>query len=1071
MKRRRAQQAMVKPAAAVVLVLLLIIGVSWASCRKKKEAQTPVVELTTDVIISEIMTNNTGTVSDGAGNHPDYIELHNTSGEPQDISGWGLSDREDRLWVFPDKTVLPPDGYILVWCTGEKVENALIADFKLGAEDVIRLTNAMGEPLFTMEIPSIYTGYTLSWDADARQYVQMLPSPLYPNTPKGVAAYEESRKLEQEAADAPLAVGTTAHHNGIYISEFMARNGTTIAGPNGQYPDWIELYNTTKNPVDLSGCGLSDDISKPYKFVFPQGTVIGAREYLLVWCMAEDIEGYISLPFNLSGSKGDCLVLVDNNSGILDMCAFNAQQKDWSMRREQSGADLDTKANAFVASDQPTPGFPNTPQGYAAFDKQRNPDVGVHDITFSEILSDGYRYKLDSKNVPDDDDLGKWVELYNRSDQTVSLTGYSLSDNEKKPTKWVFPEGTSIAGKGYLILYMSGSLPLEGKKEDTVTPEMKALTLDFSVSDQGETLYLYNDQQTLIDRVTVPASVACVSYAKVGDTWGLCETPTPKAANTAPLMGSAYCEAPVVSLPSGVYHGAQTVSMEVPAGTYVTYTLDCTTPTEASTRYRAGEQLTFSENAVLRARTFSENGTGYKSPVVSNTYIIVGDKQTTDAHDSTLPVCFLVTDPDNLFNVDYGIYVVGSHYQGKTAATAWTTPANDRKLGANYNQRGREWERQAHWTYTSAGGQNVLYESDLMIRIFGSYSRYQKQRNFALIARKGYGGSAFDYPFFDNRPSDWAYESLVLRCSAKDAVATKIRDCLMTGLLEDGGVDLCVQAYVQTALYLNGQYWGVYNLREKVSRAYIAQHYSINNKDTIDVLRGNGVLVAGDPKAVDDYAALIDFCKSKNCDLSNYGDYQYVCSQIDVENFALYCAAEIIVGNNDSGNIKWWRSSEKDGKWRWIYYDFCDAMARNDEKEDAYTNGYRRDFFTKYFHPDGHGASKGFSTVLARSLLKNNEFVEIFLKACAKMVNDVYSPEKIVAKVDELSGNIASEIEWDFPRWELTVKNWKAHLSNVKGYANHYQEYYFKYLKAYIKKNTNYKLTDQKMKELFGRTE
>ena len=1071
MKRRRAQQAMVKPAAAVVLVLLLIIGVSWASCRKKKEAQTPVVELTTDVIISEIMTNNTGTVSDGAGNHPDYIELHNTSGEPQDISGWGLSDREDRLWVFPDKTVLPPDGYILVWCTGEKVENALIADFKLGAEDVIRLTNAMGEPLFTMEIPSIYTGYTLSWDADARQYVQMLPSPLYPNTPKGVAAYEESRKLEQEAADAPLAVGTTAHHNGIYISEFMARNGTTIAGPNGQYPDWIELYNTTKNPVDLSGCGLSDDISKPYKFVFPQGTVIGAREYLLVWCMAEDIEGYISLPFNLSGSKGDCLVLVDNNSGILDMCAFNAQQKDWSMRREQSGADLDTKANAFVASDQPTPGFPNTPQGYAAFDKQRNPDVGVHDITFSEILSDGYRYKLDSKNVPDDDDLGKWVELYNRSDQTVVLTGYSLSDNEKKPTKWVFPEGTSIAGKGYLILYMSGSLPLEGKKEDTVTPEMKALTLDFSVSDQGETLYLYNDQQTLIDRVTVPASVACVSYAKVGDTWGLCETPTPKAANTAPLMGSAYCEAPVVSLPSGVYHGAQTVSMEVPAGTYVTYTLDCTTPTEASTRYRAGEQLTFSENAVLRARTFSENGTGYKSPVVSNTYIIVGDKQTTDAHDSTLPVCFLVTDPDNLFNVDYGIYVVGSHYQGKTAATAWTTPANDRKLGANYNQRGREWERQAHWTYTSAGGQNVLYESDLMIRIFGSYSRYQKQRNFALIARKGYGGSAFDYPFFDNRPSDWAYESLVLRCSAKDAVATKIRDCLMTGLLEDGGVDLCVQAYVQTALYLNGQYWGVYNLREKVSRAYIAQHYSINNKDTIDVLRGNGVLVAGDPKAVDDYAALIDFCKSKNCDLSNYGDYQYVCSQIDVENFALYCAAEIIVGNNDSGNIKWWRSSEKDGKWRWIFYDFCDAMARNDEKEDSITNGYRRDFFTKYFHPEGHGAGKGFSTVLARSLLKNNDFVEIFLKYCAMMVNEVYSPEKINAKVDELSSNIASEIEWDFPRWDLSVKNWKAHINNVRGYANHYQEYYFKYLKAYIKKNTNYKLTDQKMMEIFGRTE
>ena len=1068
MKRRRAQLAMVKPAAAVVLVLLLIIGVSWASCRKKKAAEAPAVQLTTDVIISEIMTNNTGIVSDGAGNHPDYVELHNTSTQEQDISGWGLSDREDRLWVFPDKTVLPPDGYILVWCTGEKVENALIADFKLGAGDVIRLTNAAGEPLFTMEIPSIYTGYTLSWDDNARQYVEMLPSPLYPNTPAGVAAYEESRKLNE--SDAPLSVGTTAQHNGVYISELMARNGTTTAGPNGQYPDWIELLNTTNAPVDLSGCGISDDIRKPYKFTFPQGSSIDPGQYLVLWCMVEQMDGYISLPFNLSGSKGDAVILVDKNGGILDMWEFGAQEKDYSLIRGYTGdGNLDVHSD-FVVTDKPTPGYPNTAAGYAAFDKQRNPDVGVHDITFSEILSDGYRYKLDAKNTPDDDDQGKWVELYNRSDQTVSLTGYSLSDNEKKPTKWVFPEGTSIAGKGYLILYMSGSLPLEGKDEKSVTAEMKARTLNFSVSGQGETLYLYNDAGTLIDRVTVPMSVACVSYAKVGDTWGLCDTPTQGAANTAPLMGSAYCEAPAVSQPSGVYHGTQVVSMEIPAGTYVTYTLDYTTPTESSTRYRAGEQLTFSQNAVLRARAFSENGTLYKSPVVSNTYVIVGDTQTTDAHDSTLPVCFLVTDPDNLFNVDFGIYVVGSHFQGKTAATEWTTPSNDRKLGANYNQRGREWERPAHWTYTSAGGKEVIFESDLMIRIFGAFSRYQKQRNFALIARKGYGGSTLDYPFFSNRPFT-SYESLVLRCSAKDAVATKLRDIMMTGLIEDAGLDTAVQAYVQTALYLNGQYWGVYNLREKISRSFIAQHYSITNKDSIDVMKWNGVYAAGDPDCVKDYQALIDFCKSKNCDLSNYGDYEYVCSQIDVENFAMYCAVEIVTGNNDSGNIKWWRSSEKDGKWRWILYDFDDAMARNDEKEEAYTNGYRRDFFSKYFNPEGHGAGKGFSTVLARSLLKNNDFVEIFLKYCAKMVNEVYSPEKIVAKVDALSSNIASEIEWDFPRWSLTVKNWKAHLNNVKGYANHYQEYYFKYLKNYIKKNTNYNLTDQKMMEIFGRTE
>ena len=168
MKRRRAQQAMVKPAVAILLVLLLIIGVSWASCRKKKAAQTSAVQLTTDVIISEIMINNTGIVSDGAGNHPDYVELHNISAQNQDISGWGLSDREDRLWVFPDKTVLPPDGYILVWCTGEKVENALIADFKLGAGDVIRLLRRILIFIYQRLKDAVQSGYVL---ADIRIFI------------------------------------------------------------------------------------------------------------------------------------------------------------------------------------------------------------------------------------------------------------------------------------------------------------------------------------------------------------------------------------------------------------------------------------------------------------------------------------------------------------------------------------------------------------------------------------------------------------------------------------------------------------------------------------------------------------------------------------------------------------------------------------------------------------------------------------------------------------------------------------------------------------------------------------
>ncbi len=155
----------------------------------------------------------------------------------------------------------------------------------------------------------------------------------------------------------------------------------------------------------------------------------------------------------------------------------------------------------------------------------------------------------------------------------------------------------------------------------------------------------------------------------------------------------------------------------------------------------------------------------------------------------------------------------------------------------------------------------------------------------------------------------------------------------------------------------------------------------------------------------------------------------------------MYCALEIIVGNTDTGNIKFWRSSEKDSRWRWLPYDFDWAMNRNDNESETTTTGYRRDFFYKYLREEGHGAGKGFSTVLARSLLQNNEFVEIFLKYCGVMFKDVYSTEKIVAKANELADNIDAEIQWDFPRWGLTLRYWRGHINNIIGYAENYPAY------------------------------
>ncbi|MCL2695346.1 MAG: lamin tail domain-containing protein [Clostridiales bacterium] len=1005
------------------------------------------------VIVNEIMTGNKGVLLDPFGRASDYVEFYNASDEPVRLDGFLLSDREDKSWYFPTGTEIGPYGYLIVWCTGDAVDNALIANFKLSKGDVLRFADAAGYLLFVKEIPEIFSPNALCLAPAGHEWKEMPPSPGFANTPEGIAAFAASR----ESGGAAQVI---LPHNGVYISEFMASNKMTLKAPDGSVNDWIELYNTTDRPVDLSGCGLSNDPDKPYKFTFPEGALIEPYGFLLVYRTARSVEGFYCFSFGIS-KQGGTLVLTDRGGTILDKVTFGPQKADCSMIRSMEGRDFDPAA-AFEETGQPSPGFANNHAGWEAYDKQIHPNLGVHDIMLSEVLVSGYSWYLGSNGRPQDRELGEWVELFNKGDTERDIGGYSLSDVAYGAGKWVFPEGTSIAAKGYLVVLLKG-----GGKPDSG----RYLELSFDIKAGGEPLSLFDNEQNLIDRVSVPKSRAGVAYARQGDGgWALTENPTPNAANQSGRRG--VCPTPVFSVDSGLYHEGQSVTITVPEGCFVTYTEDCTDPTEQSPRYQVGTAISVGGNKVLRARAFASDGGLWPSDIASNTYILVLGEETAQSHNTSLNMVFLVTDPANLFDPKFGIYVIGDTIQAAgVAATDWSldTDKHGRPSGANFSHRGRSWERPAHFTYLSKGGESVSYEDELMIRIFGGFSRWRRQKGIALIPRKGYGPSRLDYAFFDDRPFD-SYQSLVLRASAMDNNLTKIRDILVHGLAADAKLNLATQAYVQCTLYLNGQYWGVYNLREKINSGFIAQHYSIKDKQTIDLLRGNGALVSGSKQGQKDYEDLIAYCKARNYKLDDAA-YRYVCERIDVENFALYCALEIAVGNTDTGNIKFWRSSELDGKWRWLIYDFDWAMNQDrPEDSDTVTSGYRRDFFTKYFSPGGHGAGSFFSTTLSRSLLSRNEFVEIFLRYCALMVNEVYSTDAILAKVDELAGNIRQEIFWDNTHWGLTAENWEpVHVANIRKYAENYPDRFLKYCQDYINNNTNYRLTDAKMIEIFGR--
>ena len=279
-----------------------------------------------------------------------------------------------------------------------------------------------------------------------------------------------------------------------------------------------------------------------------------------------------------------------------------------------------------------------------------------------------------------------------------------------------------------------------------------------------------------------------------------------------------------------------------------------------------------------------------------------------------------------------------------------------------------------------------------------------------------------------------------------------------------GGSRIYVQAYRQMVLYLNGRYWGVYNLREKITSTFIAQHYGLNNPDGVDILMGNGndkCVIAGDDNVWREYTEMVEWADTH--DLSNAANYAYICSMIDEKNLALYTAAEIIVGNTDTGNIKYWRTKETDNKWRWLFYDFCWAMNRNDNNSDATTSGYRRDFFARYFDEKGHGAGKATSTKLIRALFRNATWRQLLLEYSAYLFNEVYTPEKIIARVDQCHAVIEAEMVFDTERWDgITYKTWNQHCENIRDYARNYRPYYLKYAQKF------FGLSDREMIAAFG---
>ncbi|MCF8247259.1 MAG: CotH kinase family protein [Saprospiraceae bacterium] len=449
-------------------------------------------------------------------------------------------------------------------------------------------------------------------------------------------------------------------------------------------------------------------------------------------------------------------------------------------------------------------------------------------------------------------------------------------------------------------------------------------------------------------------------------------------------------------VPEGGFFTDATSVQLLAQGAAIYYTTDGSRPTTKSQRFTS--PIPIEKTTVVRAFAVLK---GEKSPVFSNTYFV-------NEPETSLPVVSLSITSSVLFDPERGLFVKGAN----AADSLWMQP------GANFWSRR---EVSANFEFFEPDGQ-LKWHDQVGFRLFGGMSRLFPQKSVALVARSRYGDNRFRYPFFGKKGLK-KFKYLVLRNSGSDFGKTHFRDALMTHLVRHW--DLELQAYRPAHVYINGKYWGIYNLREKVNRHFIASHFNVD-ADSIDLIEHRLTQRYGSTRH---YQRLLRFLEKNS--LASDANFAHVASQMEVDNFLDYQVAQIFFDNQDAGgNIKYWRPQTPNGRWRWILYDTDWGFGLNDPK------AYRNNSLAFHTEPNGpNWPNPPWSTFILRKLLENKSFQNQFINRFADRLNDCFATEEVLADIEEFYGRLLPEMPRHLQRWRLKEPNWQAEVQVLRNFA------------------------------------
>ncbi len=649
----------------------------------------------------------------------------------------------------------------------------------------------------------------------------------------------------------------------------------------------------------------------------------------------------------------------------------------------------------------------------------------------------------------EDGTYSDWVELFNPGVDPVDLTDWGLTDLASNPFKWRFGAVTIQPGQ-FLIVWASN-------KNRPIITATNMLHTSFAISKGGEDIVLTRADSNQVDMLPSTAMTDNQSVGRQPDgtgAWLFFAQATPGTSNTTTGV-AATLTPPEFSVAGGVYTSAVSLAFSTTVtGGVVRYTLDGSEPTSNSALFstalelasRAGLTNNWSmiptnegldpgapyyegwqaplgevfKVHTVRARVFKSGS--LPSSTITQSYLV----DTNGTHRYTLPILSIASDPSNFFSAATGIYVPGSS-------------------GTNYMQDGSDWERPASVEMIDTNGL-VAFRIDAGIRINGNTTRNRPRKALRVYARNP---TSLAYPLFPEKPVTH-YDTFLLRNGGNDWGQTLFRDAYMQSLVAHTGIDR--QSARPVVVFLDGEYWGVHQLRDRLDEGYLQHHYGLAEQDFVQMESGwvepnlsQPIYDRGNTNWVEDYYALLSLVNTQS--MATAAAYEAVQDRMDVDNYADYLATEIWSGNTDwpGNNVRLWRSVSTnrepgaafrhDGRWRWMLCDMDFGLGLD------------------FFYVPGHDAFASFNslnhastaygaefsnntnaTLLFRRLLENTNFQQRFVTRFSDHLNSSFRADRVLTELSNTVARMAPEMTEHANRWRQPG-NWSSEVARVNSYA------------------------------------